>query len=99
MRLKISSRTAWRQLLPADSLWREGGDDFFEPRVATERIPNWQQLRVAIAEVRVGRSAASLPLRLEGLRWRLLNLQSRARVRLNALDHAATSRFKFLPIP
>jgi hypothetical protein len=32
------------------------------------------------------------------LRCSLLNLQSRARVRLNALDHAATSRSKFLSI-
>jgi hypothetical protein len=32
------------------------------------------------------------------LRCWLLNLQSRARVPLNALDHAATSRFKFLSI-
>ncbi len=33
-----------------------------------------------------------------GLRRWPLNLQSRARVRLNALDHAATSRSKFLSI-
>ncbi len=33
-----------------------------------------------------------------GLRRWPLNLQSRARVRLNALDHAATSRSKFVSI-
>src|SRR5439155_270141 len=44
MRWKISSRAASRQLLPADSVRREGGDDFFERPVATERIPNWQPL-------------------------------------------------------
>src|SRR6266545_3916114 len=61
----ISSRAASRQLLPADFLRRWRGDDFFEPRIATERIPKWQQLQVAIAEVGAGRSAASPPLRLE----------------------------------
>ena len=62
---KISSRAASRQLLPADFLRRERGDDPFEPRIATERIAKSQQLRVAIAEVGVGRLAASSPVRLE----------------------------------
>ena len=98
MRWTISSRAASRQLLPADFLRRERGDDPFEPRIATERIAKSQQLRVAIAEVGVGHSAASSPVRLERVAVWLLNLQSRARVRPNALDHAATSRSKFLSI-
>jgi hypothetical protein len=47
----ISSRAASRQLLPADFLRRGRGDDFFEPRIARELIPKWQQLQVAIAEI------------------------------------------------
>jgi hypothetical protein len=34
----ISSRAASRQLLLADFLRRGRGDDFFEPRIVTERI-------------------------------------------------------------
>src|SRR6266481_7737692 len=32
-------------------LWREGGDDFFEARIAAERIPPRHQFQFAIADV------------------------------------------------
>ena len=83
MRWKISSRAASCQLLPADFLQRKRGRDFFEPRIATKRIPKSQGLQVAITEVR---SSVRPCLRVSGsnrLRCGLLNLQSRAPSYLN----------------
>src|SRR6478672_11066056 len=33
----------------ASFLWREGGNDFFKPRIAAQRIPHRVQAQVAIA--------------------------------------------------
>src|SRR5882724_8965961 len=39
----------FRPTRPADSFWREGGDDFLEARVAAQWVPKRQQLQLAIA--------------------------------------------------